>query len=85
MIDIAIITGVVISGLTELTKFFPSVKENKTAQRLICLGLAIVVTLGYVSTEPDTTGGDTLQFASVVLGTAFLAYQTILKSLPINS
>lgn len=80
MIDIAIISGVVISIITEITKIFPSIKENKTVQRLICLGLVLIVTTGYALTDTGSVIEDKVQFAALVLGTAFLTYQAVLKT-----
>ena len=82
MIDIAIISGVVVSMITEITKLFPQVESSQTVQRLVCLGLTFAVTFGYILTEPDVAGGDMLQFVSIALGTSFLTYQTVLKLIP---
>ncbi|MCK9577658.1 MAG: hypothetical protein M0R51_17260 [Clostridia bacterium] len=80
MIDIAIVSGMVISLITEITKLFPGIAQNKTAQRLICLGLVLVVTLFYALTDVESVTEDGVQFAALVLGTAFLTYKTILKT-----
>jgi len=80
MIDIAIISGVVISFITEITKLFPQIAQNKTVQRLICLGLVLVVTFFYAVTDAESATEDKLQFAALVLGTSFLTYKTILKT-----
>lgn len=71
--------GLISSIITELLKLFPVLNTSKERRQAVSFLVAFVLSLGYLSTQPEATVGGALVLITGALASSFAIYKSLVE------